>query len=123
MRYLLLFIALLTCALPATAQQEWPLVWADEFDGEGLPDTSSWRYNVGGNGWGNQELQYYTALNSIAKNPPGRSHTRSSATTTTQLSPASSTTSLESVGQLLRFDLCGHCIHPTRTHSMFQPTG
>ena len=53
MRYLLLFIALLTCALPATAQQEWPLVWADEFDGEGLPDTSSWRYNVGGNGWGN----------------------------------------------------------------------
>ena len=46
MRYLLLFIALLTCALPATAQQEWSLVWADEFDGEGLPDTSSWRYNV-----------------------------------------------------------------------------
>ena len=61
MRYLLLFIALLTCALPATAQQEWLLVWADEFDGEGLPDTSSWRYNIGGNGWGNQELQYYTA--------------------------------------------------------------
>ncbi|MBN2882408.1 MAG: glycoside hydrolase family 16 protein [Clostridia bacterium] len=36
------------------------LVWADEFDYEGLPDDSKWSYDVGGRGWGNNELQYYT---------------------------------------------------------------
>lgn len=40
------------------------LVWSDEFDGEAgmLPDTSKWTYDIGRgiNGWGNQELQYYT---------------------------------------------------------------
>lgn len=39
----------------------WELVWSDEFDGEGLPDTSKWSYNVGNWGWGNNEPQYYTA--------------------------------------------------------------
>lgn len=36
--------------------------WADEFDYEGLPDESKWGYDVGSenNGWGNNELQYYT---------------------------------------------------------------
>jgi licheninase len=38
----------------------WTQVWGDEFDGEGLPDTTRWRYEVGGHGWGNQERQYYT---------------------------------------------------------------
>ncbi|NLU51370.1 MAG: glycoside hydrolase family 16 protein [Clostridiaceae bacterium] len=36
------------------------LVWSDEFDYEGLPDESKWDYDVGGHGWGNNELQYYT---------------------------------------------------------------
>ncbi|SEM08360.1 Glycosyl hydrolases family 16 [bacterium A37T11] len=36
-------------------------VWADEFNIDGLPDTTKWRYDVGGNGWGNHELEYYTA--------------------------------------------------------------
>ena len=35
-------------------------VWADEFDYTGLPDPNRWGYDVGGNGWGNNELQYYT---------------------------------------------------------------
>ncbi|MEC3878103.1 glycoside hydrolase family 16 protein [Parapedobacter sp. 10938] len=37
-------------------------VWADEFEYEGLPDEEKWGYDVGTlhNGWGNQELQYYT---------------------------------------------------------------
>lgn len=35
-------------------------VWADEFDYTGLPDPKKWGYDVGGHGWGNQELQYYT---------------------------------------------------------------
>lgn len=37
------------------------LVWSDEFDYEGIPDESKWGYDVGGSGWGNNELQYYTA--------------------------------------------------------------
>jgi beta-glucanase (GH16 family) len=37
------------------------LVWSDEFDSAGLPDPSKWGYDVGGNGWGNHELEYYTA--------------------------------------------------------------
>ncbi len=36
------------------------LVWSDEFNYNGLPDSSKWSYDVGGNGWGNNELQYYT---------------------------------------------------------------
>jgi beta-glucanase (GH16 family) len=36
------------------------LVWSDEFDYEGLPDDTKWSYDVGGSGWGNHELQYYT---------------------------------------------------------------
>ena len=40
------------------------LVWSDEFDQDGLPDASKWRYDTGGHGWGNQELQYYTSSRS-----------------------------------------------------------
>ncbi|QNL21595.1 glycoside hydrolase family 16 protein [Hyphobacterium sp. CCMP332] len=36
------------------------LVWSDEFEGTGEPDTSKWTYDVGNWGWGNNELQYYT---------------------------------------------------------------
>ncbi|UJH67531.1 family 16 glycosylhydrolase [Allomuricauda sp. SCSIO 65647] len=40
------------------------LVLADEFDSDGAPDQSLWAYDIGrgpdGDGWGNQELQYYT---------------------------------------------------------------
>ncbi len=39
---------------------QWELVWSDEFDGEGLPDSSKWAYNIGDWGWGNNEPQYYT---------------------------------------------------------------
>lgn len=38
----------------------WKLVWKDEFNYTGLPDSSKWNYDVGGHGWGNNELQYYT---------------------------------------------------------------
>jgi beta-glucanase (GH16 family) len=49
----------------------WKLTWSDEFNNKGLPDSNKWNYNVGGHGWGNNELQYYTAndtLNSIVEN-------------------------------------------------------
>lgn len=38
---------------------EYKLVWSDEFSGSAL-DESVWGYNIGGGGWGNRELQYYT---------------------------------------------------------------
>lgn len=34
--------------------------WFDEFEQNGLPDSSRWSYDIGGNGWGNHELEYYT---------------------------------------------------------------
>lgn len=45
--------------------KEWDLVWADEFDTAGLPDSTKWSYDVGTGcpdicGWGNNELEYYT---------------------------------------------------------------
>ena len=39
---------------------DYRLVWSDEFDYEGKPDETKWDYDIGGGGWGNQELQYYT---------------------------------------------------------------
>jgi len=36
------------------------LVWSDEFNYTGLPDSSKWSYDVGGTGWGNNEAEYYT---------------------------------------------------------------
>ena len=44
-----------------TPQQDgYQLIWSDEFDGHGLPDTSKWNYDVGGESWGNAELEFYT---------------------------------------------------------------
>lgn len=39
--------------------------WSDEFDTGTKPDTSKWGYDVGGNGWGNHELEYYTQGNNV----------------------------------------------------------
>jgi beta-glucanase (GH16 family) len=36
------------------------LVWSEEFDVDGAPNTDNWGYDLGGGGWGNQEEQYYT---------------------------------------------------------------
>jgi len=36
------------------------LVWADEFDYTGPPDPTKWTFDLGGHGWGNNELQNYT---------------------------------------------------------------
>ncbi len=43
-----------------TAGKEWQLLWSDEFDGQGLPDSTKWTFDIGDWGWGNNELQYYT---------------------------------------------------------------
>jgi len=57
---------LLACTLaPAQTapQPTWTLVWADEFNApNGSPvDASKWVTETGGGGWGNNELEYYTA--------------------------------------------------------------
>jgi len=36
------------------------LIWSDEFNREGLPDSSKWNYDEGGDGYGNNEAQFYT---------------------------------------------------------------
>lgn len=54
-----------------TKKENWKLVWSDEFNYTGLPDSSKWNYDVGGDGWGNNELQYYSnadSNNAIVKN-------------------------------------------------------
>jgi len=41
----------------------WTLTWSDEFssaDGS-APDPAKWAYDLGGNGWGNKELESYTS--------------------------------------------------------------
>lgn len=51
-------------APPKPVDKNWSFeskpVWADEFDYTGKPDPAKWGYDIGGAGWGNNELQYYT---------------------------------------------------------------
>jgi len=50
----------LTASSEAGSAAGWQLVWSDEFNYSGLPDSATWGYDVGGHGWGNKALQYYT---------------------------------------------------------------
>lgn len=46
------------------------IAWSDEFNVDGAPDASKWGYDLGGGGWGNNELEYYTSRtdNAIVSN-------------------------------------------------------
>lgn len=46
---------------PASAEPS-GLTWSDEFNAPAgtAPDSSKWKHDIGGHGWGNGELQYYT---------------------------------------------------------------
>jgi beta-glucanase (GH16 family) len=50
---------------PAPVDKNWTFettpLWQDNFDTPGLPDPAKWSYDIGGGGWGNNELQYYTS--------------------------------------------------------------
>lgn len=60
-RYYLLFILpIISCSTRIQQPTGSNLVWSDEFNYSGLPDSTKWNYDVGGHGWGNNELQYYT---------------------------------------------------------------
>jgi len=45
-------------------ERTWQMVWSDDFNGltGALPDDTKWTYDIGTgeDGWGNEELQYYT---------------------------------------------------------------
>jgi len=71
-RCLVAFFAVVVCVQGNTQPQastkslasnsRWVLVWSDEFNGPdgSQPDPTKWSLESGGNGWGNQELEYYT---------------------------------------------------------------
>jgi len=44
-------------------QAPWTLAWSDEFNAPNgsAPDPSKWTYDIGGGGWGNNELETYTS--------------------------------------------------------------
>jgi beta-glucanase (GH16 family) len=45
--------------ISAAEPSGWKLVWQDEFDGLEL-NPKNWTFDIGGEGWGNNELEYYT---------------------------------------------------------------
>jgi beta-glucanase (GH16 family) len=72
---LLAFLLILGCLLNGCQRQasgalssasapnrNWVLTWNDEFTGPNgsSPDATKWVVESGGNGWGNEELEYYT---------------------------------------------------------------
>jgi len=73
-RFMLLCTLLLTLSLgcggasssttpPLATGGNWVLSWSDEFGGTNgsSPDSSKWTFDLGGGGWGNNELETYTA--------------------------------------------------------------
>lgn len=60
----LLFCSFLLLLSFSASTQCWNLVWEDDFSGNSL-DLTKWSYQIGGEGWGNNELQYYTAGDNI----------------------------------------------------------
>jgi beta-glucanase (GH16 family) len=52
----------LTQSQTAGSEKNWTLVWSDEFDqpNRSRPDSKKWVFDIGANGWGNHELEYYT---------------------------------------------------------------
>ena len=67
---LLLFatVGLVAVAPPPAVAGPGAITWSDEFNGAAgtPPDSARWRYDIGGGGWGNNELQYYTNRTSNA---------------------------------------------------------
>ena len=53
----------------ARANTGWTLVWSDEFalPNGSQPDSNKWTNDLGAGGWGNSELQYYTARTNNAR--------------------------------------------------------
>jgi beta-glucanase (GH16 family) len=81
-------VALLTCLFTSIPSQlipgcpnvsasdpaAWSMVWSDEFNGPNgsAVDSSKWSFDIGGNGWGNNELETYTSRTANADLEGGR---------------------------------------------------
>ena len=52
---------------PPPDTSTYQLVWSDEFDGASI-DANFWNFETGGNGWGNNEKEYYQAANADIEN-------------------------------------------------------
>ncbi len=65
-QYALLALLLIS---PVWCHAAWQLAWSDEFtQADGTPpDATKWGYDIGGGGWGNNELEYYTARTNNAR--------------------------------------------------------
>ena len=60
-----LFLLFLLIPVGLSGQTEWQLVWSDEFNADGLPDTAVWSYD---NGFArNEEAQWYQEGNAYCK--------------------------------------------------------
>jgi len=48
--------------LPDPPSGTWQMTWSDEFDGPAntAPDPTKWKHDIGGGGWGNDELEFNT---------------------------------------------------------------
>jgi beta-glucanase (GH16 family) len=58
-----LLFSVVPCALARDRHsKDWKLTWSDEFNQPhtSAPDATKWEYALGGDGWGNQELETYT---------------------------------------------------------------
>ena len=62
-RKVALFVLLFFVWSPFLAAQEWTLVWSDEFNGDGRPDSAVWNYEQGF--VRNHETQWYQAENAF----------------------------------------------------------
>lgn len=72
---------ILGCSKQKDEEVRFPtLVWSDEFNVDGVLDSSKWSYDIGTGaeiglpGWGNQELQYYTNRTENIKVEGGKLH-------------------------------------------------
>jgi beta-glucanase (GH16 family) len=70
----ILGVSLTTCPTAHAANPAvWSLVWSDDFDGPSSSpvDSSKWSFDLGGNGWGNNELETYTSRTANADREGG----------------------------------------------------
>src|SRR5438094_339158 len=68
MRRLISVVSLIALAAARLAgAQTYNLTWSDEFSGSSV-SSSNWKFETGGGGWGNHELEYYQSANASAAN-------------------------------------------------------
>jgi len=64
----------ITCWALSAHGQKWKRVWSDEFQqaNGSSPDAGKWSFDLGGDGWGNDELEYYTSRTNNARVESGK---------------------------------------------------